>query len=162
MTKLHFVKKARKTKRGTPVKRGLPYYWFQFSRCPKQYSLTKPKRSAYATRSEYLRTLMDLEDEFNDVLKEASSGQATLDETKASLEEMANEVAELRNDTADKLENVRDAFPNGSPTADLLEDRVEQCQTLKDELEAAASGIEDDATEDDVASALEQVGWDYA
>lgn len=165
MTRLHYVKKARKTKRGTCVKKGLGYFWWQFARCPKQYSLVRPKRSAYQTRSDYLRTLMDLEDGCKLHLLVGDWPEwdsSCVDAFRESIAEVVGSVRELGASQKEKYEAMEIAFPTGCPTMEQLDDRVGQCERMVDSLREAASKVSDSSTEDDVREALSSVSWEYS
>src|SRR5687768_12723007 len=96
MPKLHYVKKAAKNYKAHGIKKGMPYYWWKFPRAPKQYSLTKPRRSQL-TRSAFVGAMMDLEDEFLEL-----EGGEPID-VRDGLENLASEVASLGEETEGSL-----------------------------------------------------------
>ena len=153
MTTLHFVRRARKARPEHGIRKGMSFFWWQFAYGEKQYSLTKPRRSQYATRSDFLREMYDVEDEVNAL---AGDPADVID----ALGEFADRVAALGDDANDRLENNRAAFP-GSNKIELLENRVDACRDLANELREAANQLSDDSTADDVQSALGTIGWDY-
>ena len=77
------------------------------------------------------------------------------------LRDTAAEVSSLGEECQSKFDSVKGAFPNGSPTADLLESRIQACERIADELEAAAEQITDDSTEEEIREIIESVNWEY-
>lgn len=154
MTRLHFVKKARKTIRGTGIKKGDSYYWWRFRRCPKQYSKTRPRRSQL-TRSAYQAELWDLEDGLkgDDAETLASACEAAADR----LDEIAEEQRGNK-------ENMPESLQNG-PTGDLLDERAQACEDIAEELRSAADELreieekcgENGEVEEDLESKMDEV-----
>lgn len=66
MTTAHFVKKARKTIRGTGIKKGDSYWWWKFRHGEKHVSKTQPRQSQL-TGSEFLGTVFSIEESLADV-----------------------------------------------------------------------------------------------
>ena len=131
MARLHFVKKARKAIPDAHIEIGDSYYWWKFAYRAKQVSKTRPRRSAL-TQSEFYGQMYDAEDDLSSALSAATdkSGlQSARDEAVSMLRDIADEQEERRS-------NVEDAFPNGSPTIDLLQSRYDSCSEIADALEA--------------------------
>lgn len=151
MTSLHFVKKCRKTIRGTGIKKGDSYYWWQFAYGTKQRSKTKPRRSQL-TRSGFLASIYDIEDDI---------AEATADE---HLEDVvSNVIDELRNlsdECQSSLDNMPDALQEAD-TGQLLSERVENCNNAADEFESIdldpGSKPEDESAEDYWQDKLDEV-----
>jgi hypothetical protein len=158
VAKLHYVKKALKSKKRYGIKKGKPYYWWKFGiRFAKCYSLTKPPRSAYTTTSPYLRAMMDLEDRFH-AISTAGTGESVAGE----IDEIVNELESLQEETQEKLDAVGSTnLGNGSPVAELLQERVDACGNLLDSLRDAANAVEEIDDEEEITSALSQVDWTY-
>lgn len=124
MARLNFVAKAAKD---NPVcKKGESYFWWKHMvggrGGPKQYSKNRPPRSRL-TMSEYYGTAYDLADE---------QWPGVCDE--ASLEEFKSSVEELRDAEQEKLDNMPDGLRDG-PTGELLQERVDECESLISDLE---------------------------
>lgn len=156
MTRLHYVKKARNTYRGTGVKKGYSYYWWKFAYGKKQFSLTKPRRSQL-TRSVFLGSMMDLEDRYNEI------GGSPV-EYKSELEEIKGEVDGIKGGIEESLSNMEAAFPNGCPTIDQLLGRIAALEEISSQLEAAADSIEIDEEDGewDASGVSNQVMWEYS
>lgn len=167
MAKLHFVKRAAKTYRGTGIKKGQMYWWWQKMRPrgagPKVRgtifrSPVKPPRSAYATTSPFLGAMMDLEDRFPNC------------ESASDVEEIATEVRALGDDCQEKIDSVSQSFRNGCPTADLLQSRIDSCNSIADELDRIASEVDEilsngendpEKAVDSVEELLGSISWEY-
>lgn len=153
MTRLHHVKRARRAYKSEGIKRGQEYWWWQFAYGPKTRSATKPPRSRYATQSDYLGPLYDLEDGIGalDTAGELSDIAGELNSAADEVEELGSTCQSNRDNMPEHLQEVG----NG----ELLGNRVEFCETLSAALRDAASeieGYEDDpgdlseATDDDI------------
>ena len=160
MTKLHYVRRAFRTYRGTGVKKGMPYFWWKFSYKKKQYSLVRPKRSQL-TRSVFLGAMMDLEDTY------ASISQ--LDGAFATINTIRDELEEIRDVTEESLRNMEEQFPNGCPTIELLTLRVEQCKDIIGQLDSINLPDEEEEEEEDkdeepidMPDILANVSWEYS
>jgi uncharacterized protein YukE len=142
MTTLHFVKKARKTIRGTGIRRGDSYYWWKFAYGEKQVSKTKPRRSQL-TRSEYYSTIFDIEDALADLKPEAGM--------EAEVQQAIEELRQLGEDCQGKHDNMPDSLQEGE-TGQLLQERADSCEQAAEELESIDFDIEnkgDDETEEE-------------
>jgi hypothetical protein len=155
VTTLHYVKAARKGRRKYGIKRGHPYYWWRFARCEKQYSLVKPPRSAYMTRSPFLRALMDMEDSLD------ISVWGGAEEVITQLESAKDVLDELLDELQEKLESLQSAFPNGCPSIELLESRVEAVEEIRNAVDSAQSKLSEDSTREEVEAALDEINWEY-
>lgn len=130
MAKLHHVKKAAKAYRRFGIKKGQEYWWIKFARCAKQYFATKPKPSQ-CVRSKYERNLL--------LLGESLDNDCGVDNIRGA----AEAVAELVEEMEDKKAAIAERFPNGCPTMELLEERIEHCTGLVEQLREAARGLEE-------------------
>lgn len=134
MTKLHFVRRARKTYRGTGVKKGMPYWWWKFQKQPRRISLTKPPRSALV-RSPFLSALLDLEDRYESLNgNRVCESEEEVDDFNDEVDEIASDLEQLAEECEEARSNMADKFPNGCPTMELLEQRVERCREIAEEL----------------------------
>ena len=164
MPKLNFVKKARKTIRGTGIKKGDSYYWWKFRFGGKRVSKTRPRRSQL-TESDFYASMWDWEDSLE------VKGPFTADDCESlagDLESIADEVESLGQDQDEKLNNMPDALQE-SDMGELLRSRSEGCERIADELRTAADTIrdlpddeDDDAKNyaDDAQEAIGQISWD--
>lgn len=67
----------------------------------------------------------------------------SLDDLLTALESASDTVREEGESNQEKADNMEQYFPNGSPTLDILHDRVERCETLAGELDDARTSIKD-------------------
>lgn len=154
MAKLHFVKKARKTYRGTGVKKGDSYYFFKHRRGPIVRSKNRPPRSSYVTTSPFLGELMDMEDNLTGSIDSGKFAEAS-----DRLREMAQECEE-------KASNMEATFPNGCPTIDQMKERMDFCENLATELADISADIDgvhlgDDSDEEmtDIRDRIANLDW---
>lgn len=167
MARLNFVKKAQKTIRGTGIKKGMSYFWYKHYRGQKVVSKEPPRRSRYSTTSPFLAGMMDAEDDFQEL---SSSDKPEIESFALSLRGIAETVEQLGDDCESSADNMESAFPNGCPTIELLRERKETCDRIKDEIEAAISDIEaidtselnEDEVQNEISDAVSQVNWEYA
>jgi len=125
MPRLHYVKKARKD--NPVVKRGEPYYWWQFAFGKKQYSKEKPRRSQL-TQSSFLSQLYDLQDTVGKRFTD-------FDDLETAKDDLVSELEELRNECEDSLNNMPEHLQETSESGMLLRERIEL-------LECASGNIE--------------------
>lgn len=120
------------------IKKGEPYYWWQFMNSSKQYSKTQPRRSQL-TQSGFLSSLYDLEDRVSEC---SCSDKDDFDSFK---EEVTSEIEDLRSQCEDSLSNMPDSLQQ-SPTGELLQERIDGLENWASEIE----GIECDYDEDEL------------
>lgn len=164
MPKVHFVSKARKTKKRYGIRKGLPYWWWKMRR-PGQVagyrvvSLNPPKPSQLVG-SPFMKAVLRIREAVEDI-------QYNLP---ASMREAAEELRELGEEQEEKYNNMPESL-QGSPTGVLLCERMNQCEQTADELESAAEEIEsletDKEDEDGLASVdprsiYGSVSWDFS
>lgn len=150
MTRLHFVKKARKEIKSAGIKKGDSYYWWQFAYGSKQVSKTKPSRSSYATQSDFLRQIYDIEDRLADI-KDLEDAQNERDSIVDDLRTLADECEEKRSNMPDQLQD--------SGSGEMLQNRYDSCNEFADELENIDLEIEkeDDETEEEFEERSEEL-----
>lgn len=161
MARLNFVKKARKADKRAGIKAGDAYYWWQFRYGPKHKSKTRPRRSQL-TQSEYYGTIWEIEDE----LLEAARTRDPV-EIASVAESLRDRVEELQNEIQDKMDSLEQAFPNGCPTSELLQERFDACEqavqdldTIKDAAESYDGTVEDEAErEAELETAISEAEW---
>ena len=145
MARAHFVKKARKTIRGTGIKKGDSYWWWKFRYGEKQVSKTQPKDSQL-TQSEFLGSIYAAQESL------ADPGD-TLDEIRSTVETVLDDLNSLRDETDDKFNNMPESLQQGD-TGQLLEDRVQNVEQMIDDLEAVDITAEN---EDEVGNIQEEL-----
>ena len=163
MPRGHFVKKARK--KNPAVRKGQSYCWWKFNFGPKVYSKTYPKRSQL-TRSEFLGTMYDLEDRFQDFV---ISKIGDLKSVAGNLRDIASDVQTAGDDCSDRRDNMPESLQDAD-AGQLLEARSGQCAGISQALETAADEIDelvqaDEKDDDDKVSeeqsAVEGVDWSF-
>lgn len=160
MAKLHFVRKARKSYKRWGIRKGQSYwFWYKMGAgrfSGKICSTSRPPRSAYLTSSPYTGAMMDLEDRFNGIDPEEGALEVS-----SVLEDLASEVRDLGSECGDKVDGMSSAFPNGCPTLELLQARVDACEALARALDDAAGVLDGESTREDVEAALAGIDWTY-
>lgn len=148
MARLHKVAKSRKEwkccKCGKPIKKGDPYYHFQFYKRPRNERCMdcRPRRSELIASDKISRVVAAQEEAMDGLM---GSGQ-TVEDAKEILQEMANEVEEVGQEYQESADSIREYFEN-SDTAD-------DCEEKAGELEDWANRLRDWEPDDD--EALEQ------
>lgn len=139
MPRVHHVKKARKD---NPVtKKGGSYYWWKFRYGGKRYSLTPPKQSQL-TQSPYYANLYDLQDEIE-------NGECVDSDTFESLrDQVAESLREYGQECQDSLDNMPESLQY-SPTGELLQERVDACESAADEVESLEEFSDEEPQESD-------------
>lgn len=160
MVRAKFIKSARKDYPSFGIKKGDGYYMWSFRFGPTYKSLIAPRRSQL-TRSGFLSSLYDLEDEIN-----AASGidEGQVEDWKSTLESMKEECES-------SLENMPDGLRESSSSGELLQERIDgleswiadlenidfdiDTETLRAEAEEEFEGNEENKA-DEVEDAYEQ------
>lgn len=157
MTKLHFVKRARKRRPKHGIKPGDSYYWWRFfgKGQPTYISKTKPPRSSYATRNPDLAAVMDAEDEF----EQLSGGDPM--EVAETLMELSVRVGEVGDSCLEKSESMRQRFPNGCPSMETLETRSSTLLEISRQLREGSESLNDGSSSEDVQAVLDRIIWEY-
>lgn len=150
--KIKTVKKCRKAQgscnrcHGT-IEKGEKYYYWKFrqggitrncQRCgyPRASQLTRGKLAdVYAARE-------DLED---------LSGDCTAEDAIAALQDAGERVRAVAEEYQESYDNMEQAFPNGCPTMEDIQEKQEACEQWADALGEAASELEDYDPEDEDA-----------
>ncbi len=156
MTRLHYVKKAqkdiyqqgkkiqRKNKKGVTVlvwdrtvaankedviliKKGEPYYWWQFAFRSKQISKNRPQRSRYATQSEHLGAIYDIEDQVS-AMSAADLSSDCLDDIKSDIEQIIDICQERLDNMPEQLQQA--------PSGEILQQYIDGCEAWLNDLEA--------------------------
>lgn len=128
MTRLNYVKKARKDYPNQGIARGDAYYWWKFRYGGIQRSKEKPPRSRL-TQSDYLGRVYDMQDqtwvEYN----------ATAADVESGIESLRNELEDLLSDTQARLDNMPDNLRDSSESGTLLQERIETIEDAMSELD---------------------------
>jgi len=142
MPKVHFVKAAQKDNR--VVKKGESYYWARFKTGPrssmKKMWKDRPRPSQLTLSSFKSQALTMAE-----TLQDFSGGVEDL----ADLIEQIKEIAETcRSEAEENHENMPDGLKDGD-TGQLLQTRVDEMQSVIDELEGIDTEFDEDAAADE-------------
>jgi hypothetical protein len=121
------------------ISKGESYYWWQFQNSPKQYSKTRP-RASQLTQSGYLSTLYGIAEQIEDFSAD------TAEELSEFAENIKTELEELRDTTQESLDNMPENLQY-SPTAELLQERVDALETAIDEFDGL--DLDYDETDED-------------
>lgn len=130
MSKIHRVEKSRKeqkcSKCGKAIPVGSAYIWSQPRYMGKIIRCVTCGLKPYETSSsEYVRTVGNLQEHWQD---DYGIGEDTVDEIVSALEE-------LKESCEAALDNMPDSLRESSPTAELLEGRMDQLETTIDALQ---------------------------
>lgn len=106
------------------IKKGDTYYWWKFRYGGKRYSLTPPKGSQL-TQSSFYSTLRSAEESISD---------ASDEDLATAIADAISDLESLRDEQEGNLQNMPEALQSG-PTGELLQNRVDEVQSLIDELE---------------------------
>jgi signal transduction histidine kinase len=109
------------------IAKGESYYWWQFQNSPKQYSKTPP-RASQLTQSGYLSTLYGIAEQIEDFSADSA------EELTNFVEDIKGQLEELRDTTQESLENMPENLQY-SPTAELLQERVDALETAINEFD---------------------------
>lgn len=110
------------------IAKGESYYWWQFQNSPKQYSKTRP-RASQLTQSEYLSTLYGIVEQIEDFSTDSA------DELNDFVENIKTELEDLRDTTQESYDNMPENLQY-SPTAELLQERVDSIENAISEIES--------------------------
>ena len=110
------------------IAKGESYYWWQFQNSPKQYSKTRP-RASELTQSAYYSTLYSIVEQIEDF------STASADELSDFAESIKTELEDLRDTTQESYDNMPENLQY-SPTADLLQERVDSLESAISEIES--------------------------
>lgn len=141
MTRLHHVKKARKTYRGTSIKKGDSYFWWKFRRGIKHRSKIQP-RPSQLTQSAFWSSYLASMEGFEDSVGKASSG----DDLREAVSSLVEALEEIKTETEEKKENMPEPLQQGE-TGELLQERIDGLEELISELQGVE--VEDDEESDD-------------
>ena len=126
------------------IKKGEKYYYVCIKTGPRssrELRSKTPFRRSQLTSSEFLSQAYELSD--------SVSSLTTRDE----IESLVSDFEQLRDEQQEKLDNMPEGLQQGA-TGELIQERIDQCESIISELEDVVSSLDDDASPDDVAEAL--------
>lgn len=141
MPRVH-TQKAGKDYPDHGIKKGETYYWWKFRHGGKRKSKIYPKASQL-TQSEYLSTLYAL----------TERSEPSFDEIEEVIENIKSDLENLKDEVDGKISNMEQAFPNGCPVLETLQERSEALDAAIADIDAIS--IED--REDDVTGIWEEI-----
>lgn len=142
MPRVHHVKHARKTYRGTGIKKGQPYYWWKFRRGPKVRSTAEPKPSQL-TQSPFWSSLLSAQEALEEGLETAS----LMSDLKDTLDSYHEALDSLLEETQQSLENVQEYFQGGD-VVDTLQERVDGLEQVISEVTNVDVEVPEDEEEE--------------
>jgi hypothetical protein len=110
------------------IAKGESYWWWQFQNSPKQYSKTTP-RASQLTQSAYLSTLYGIAEQIEDFDVDSA------EELSSFAEDIVGQLEELRDITQESFDNMPENLQY-SPTADLLQERIDALEGAISEFES--------------------------
>lgn len=134
------------------IAKGESYYWWQFQNSPKQYSKTAP-RASQLTQSGYLSTLYGIAEQIEDFSADSA------EELTFFVEDIKGQLEELRDTTQESLDNMPENLQY-SPTAELLQERVDALESAIDEFDSLDLDYEEKEEEELEELVAEEKGLD--
>lgn len=134
MPRVHYVKKARKD--NPAVKAGEPYYWWKFRYGGKRYSKTRPLPSQL-TQSEYLSTGYSLQECLPTMF-------CVFEDLENDRDEVVGQLEQLRDMSQESLDNMPQELQDSSDTGMLLQERVDNMESLISRVQDVEIPDEDD------------------
>lgn len=134
------------------IARGESYYWWQFQNSPKQYSKTRP-RASELTQSTYYSTLYSIVEQIEDFSTDSS------EELSEFAERIKTELEDLRDTTQESYDNMPENLQY-SPTADLLQERVDFLESGIYEIESIDFDYEEEDEEELKQTIADEQGID--
>ena len=113
------------------IHKGESYWTWAFMNGPQMYSKTAPRQSQL-TRSEFMSTYYSIMEEVEDWNPEFQDGEDVLEEF---IDTITEELEELRDETQDRLDNMPESLQD-SDTGQLLQERIDECDSLIDDFGA--------------------------
>ncbi len=121
------------------IKKGEMHYFAEVMMGPrssKTIRSLKPIPRSQLTASSFLSTAYDLSDQID--------AATSVDE----LESIKDGFEELRDETQESLDNMPEGLQQGD-TGQMLQERIDQCESLVSELESAIQAAQEDSDDDD-------------
>jgi hypothetical protein len=134
------------------IAKGESYYWWQFQNSPKQYSKTRP-RASELTQSAYYSTLYSIVEQIEDFSADSA------EELNDFAESIKTELEDLRDTTQESYDNMPENLQY-SPTADLLQERVDSLESGISEIESIDFDYEEEDEEELKQTIADEQGID--
>ena len=134
------------------IAKGESYYWWQFQNSPKQYSKTRP-RASELTQSAYYSTLYSIVEQIEDFSTDSA------EELSEFAESIKTELEDLRDTTQESYDNMPENLQY-SPTADLLQERVDSLESGISEIESIDFDYEEEDEEELKQTIADEQGID--
>jgi hypothetical protein len=134
------------------IAKGESYYWWQFQNSPKQYSKTRP-RASELTQSAYYSTLYSIVEQIEDFSTDSA------EELTEFAESIKTELEDLRDTTQESYDNMPENLQY-SPTADLLQERVDSIESGISEIESIDFDYEEEDEEELKQTIADEQGID--
>lgn len=139
MPRVTFVKKARRDI--GDIKAGESYYWWKFRFGGKRTSRTRPKQSQL-TQSEFWGAIY--------ALQEDNESAPDFDDIEGQIDTIKEELENIKSEIDDKISNMEQAFPNGCPVLETLQERTDALDSAISDLEGIDVSFEmDEDSEND-------------
>jgi hypothetical protein len=145
MTRVHFVKKARKDYPQYGIQKGESYYWWKFRYGPKSMSKTPPRQSEL-TQSDFLSRVYGVQEDLEDL--SASDFDQDIEEER---DNVVSELEELRDETQEKHDNMPDQLQE-SETGQLLQERVDSLDSMISDLQSVDCEIDEESIRQEIIS----------
>lgn len=137
------------------IKKGEPYYWWQFKNSNPTISKTAPKRSQL-TRSGYLSQLYDLQDRLGEIRSDVS----TPDNLESIVSDITSELENLKDECQSSLDNMPEGLQENSSSGQLLQERIDALDSAVSELESVDIDYDEPSDDDLRAEAIEDLQLD--
>ena len=134
------------------IAKGESYYWWQFQNSPKQYSKTRP-RASELTQSAYYSTLYSIVEQIEDFSADSAEDLSEFAES------IKTELEDLRDTTQESYDNMPENLQY-SPTADLLQERVDSLESGISEIESIDFDYEEEDEEELKQTIADEQGID--
>lgn len=99
-----------------------------------------------------------MEDELAGI--DSEDTEASKDALVEAMAEIASEIENIKDKCEEKVTNIEEKFPNGCPTLELMQERVEHCLALIMEIESAISEVEVAETVEEIEEAVNGISWE--
>lgn len=154
MPKVHKVNRAGKDYPAIGVKKGEPYYWWEFRYGGKRMSKTPP-RPSQLTQSKMSGVYAAQEG-----LKDALAAASDPDDITSAIDQAVGELEDVASEYEDSLSNMPDSLQQSS-SGEAIQEKIDAIREYAGELESAKSEVEGLDLSDYEASA-ENGGRDIA
>lgn len=146
MPRVNLVKHAARDYPEHGIQKGESYYWWKFRYGGKHMSKTFPKQSQL-TQSSYLSSIYELRE------REFDGG---FDDAESFLDEIKGDLEQIRDDCQGNLDNMPEGLQQGS-TGELLQERIDKCDEVINELESVSIDEPDEGEEWDRDAFVDEI-----